>query len=507
MPLFAAACALAALHLSNPDYLLHAGFPLDDAWIHAVYARELAHTGTLAYNPGIAATGETAPAWALILAVIHRMAPGVPSVVFMTKTVGFLFHALSAILVALALRRGRAEGTWPALVGGTLVAIHPDLLAASVSGMEVPLATAVVAGLVVSVFRGRATGVALLATVAVAARPETVVIAIVLPLLFWGRSRAAMGVRLALVAGVGATVSMGLLAIRNMIVSGLPLPATFYAKAHTSSLFDVRSQVLGWVGELGQLPPVGSVAFLLGLVMLSAVVLIRRRADVTARMGAALYLAGAAFCAVSFALVPPADPGAFYWQRYVLPALLPMLAGVALLAKVAIDHIPGGTRSVASVAVAACLVAATAWTAPSRFSRFANDAHNIDDVQVQLGRTLATAAPSDIAWMVDAGAARYFGRAFVVDLVGLNTPMLLGPGAQAFLDLHPPSYLDVFAGWSDVKDGWPSVTPARVFQPSTPYTVSASAAMRQHVLVSCDPLLFQGQLRIGPRTVAFRCAQ
>ena len=34
-----------------------AGFPLDDAWIHQTYARNLAETGQLAYLPGQPSAG------------------------------------------------------------------------------------------------------------------------------------------------------------------------------------------------------------------------------------------------------------------------------------------------------------------------------------------------------------------------------------------------------------------------------------------------------------------
>ena len=46
-PLAAAVCGLAALQIAAPAYLFGQGFPLDDAWIHAVYARELARSGVL----------------------------------------------------------------------------------------------------------------------------------------------------------------------------------------------------------------------------------------------------------------------------------------------------------------------------------------------------------------------------------------------------------------------------------------------------------------------------
>src|SRR3954470_5460763 len=89
VPLLAGFGALAALQGLAPAYLFHQGFPLDDSWIHAVYAREFAHSGILAYNPGIAATGETSPLWALLLAVPHMLAATTPTAVLLTKLIGF----------------------------------------------------------------------------------------------------------------------------------------------------------------------------------------------------------------------------------------------------------------------------------------------------------------------------------------------------------------------------------------------------------------------------------
>ena len=102
-PLVAAVCGLAALHMAAPAYLFGQGFPLDDAWIHAVYARELAQSGALAYNPGVPATGETSPLWAIVLAMPHAIA-GASMAVLLTKLVGFAMHAASAVLIALAIR-------------------------------------------------------------------------------------------------------------------------------------------------------------------------------------------------------------------------------------------------------------------------------------------------------------------------------------------------------------------------------------------------------------------
>src|SRR5512134_2361187 len=49
------------------------GFPLDDAWIHQTYARNLALRGEWAFLPGEPSAGSTAPLWSALLAVGHLL--------------------------------------------------------------------------------------------------------------------------------------------------------------------------------------------------------------------------------------------------------------------------------------------------------------------------------------------------------------------------------------------------------------------------------------------------
>jgi hypothetical protein len=46
-----------------------AGFPLDDAWIHQTYARNLVRSGRWEFIPGVVSAGSTAPLWTLLLAI------------------------------------------------------------------------------------------------------------------------------------------------------------------------------------------------------------------------------------------------------------------------------------------------------------------------------------------------------------------------------------------------------------------------------------------------------
>ena len=505
LPVAAAAGGLVALHAWAPLYLFHQGFPLDDSWIHAVYAREWARSGLLAYNPGVPATGETSPLWALLLGVVHKFAFGA-SPVALTKMFGFALHVLSAVCLGVALQPLFPERRWLVWSSSAVVALYPNLVLASVSGMEVPLATLVIAGAIAASVRGRPIVLAVLGALAIGARPEAAAIAVVFPFLYRMPSnprRAFVESFAAAAGGIGALVLLG---VRNHAISGRLLPATFYAKANTGSPFNVRLQQVGFGDLLGTMPMVGVPAVLAAFAIISLLLLTRWGRTASERAASAMFLSGVVFCAISFALIPPIDPTSFYHQRYVLPALLPMAAAMPLLVHVVV------ARSAPSVAqpltvgtivvFAAVLIAA--W--PARAAHLANDTHNIDDVQVAFGQALASSPASDIVWAVDAGAIRFFGAPFVVDTIGLNTPEILGDDRQAFLDRHEPKFLDLFPSWSEVQNERHLELRSQTFATSTPYTVASNRWMRSHVLVFCEPPGLHGRMIVRGRPLAFRCA-
>jgi len=504
VPVTGSAGALLLFHLFASSYLLHQGFPLDDSWIHAVYAREFARTGLLAYNPGVPATGETSPLWALFLAIPHKLVGSGPGVVMLTKFAGFGLHVAAAVVLGFALRSVLFAGRSAAIAAAGLVAVHPDLVAASVSGMEVPLATLVSAAMVVATFRGHAWSLFLLGAMAFLARPETALIACTFPFLFRVRTRPVQAAGLAAAAGLGGAAALGVLAWRNLAVSGLPLPATFYVKANRGSLLDPAPLVTGFVDLLGQVAALNSVLVLAVLGCAALYFLSSPHARSGERAAAAMCGTGLVFCAVSFVLIPPADPGAFYHQRYVLPAVPMLVAALPLMLDgLAARFVPRFAPRISAftgVALAVVLLAAI----PAKARRVSNDARNIDDVQVAFGRALADASVTDVLWAIDAGASRYFGRPFVVDLMALNSPELLRPDAASFISGHQPRYLDLFPDWSRLDPDTPGL-PTREFGATTPYTVTSFPAMRVHYLSTCTPPGLTGRLWVRGRWFPFVC--
>ncbi len=153
------------------------GFPLDDSWIHAQFARNLALGDGFSYNPGIPVSGSTAPLWTLLTAAGYLIT-GEP--VLTGKFLGVLFLGLTVFFVYTLVRvisRNPREALFAAIMAGAL----PRLVWASLSGMEVTLAVMLsLAGVAAHVLYGHAGGrrqyfSTLLFGLAALARPECTV--------------------------------------------------------------------------------------------------------------------------------------------------------------------------------------------------------------------------------------------------------------------------------------------------------------------------------------------
>jgi hypothetical protein len=112
------------------------GFPLDDAWIHAQFARNLALGHGFSYNPGVPVSGSTAPLWTLITATGYLITG---ASVLTSKLLGVVFLGLSvgfAYTLVHRITNDPREALFAAIITGTL----PRLVWAALSGMDVTLA-------------------------------------------------------------------------------------------------------------------------------------------------------------------------------------------------------------------------------------------------------------------------------------------------------------------------------------------------------------------------------
>jgi arabinofuranosyltransferase len=417
------------------------GLPLDDAWIHLHFARNLAEGAGFAYNPGVPVAGSTAPLWTLVLGAGAFVAG--PTLV-MAKIVGVVCLLTAAWLTR---RAALAWGATPpmALAAGVALAWTGGLAWGALSGMEVTLAAALVAGALLAHARDSTTGTALLAGLAVLARPEAAILA---PALALARPIGAR--RLAVFGLVVAAVVSPAVAF-NLATLGTPLPATAVAK--------IEGGLLGWLGGMPEPAartwlwrPARFVGEWVGWLVtthpaLAALVPVALGVA-AARQGRALAVAGAALLAhpVAMALLAPYRGPGFQEGRYSIH-LLPLAMVLLAVAAGTLGARPRRLAAVAYLAVALL-------TLPAAAERYAWAVQNINAMQVHLGRWVEARLPAEARLALnDIGAIAFFSRRPVIDLMGLVTPEIVPfrregeAGVIRYVAATCPDYVIIFPDW------------------------------------------------------------
>jgi hypothetical protein len=427
------------------------GFPLDDAWTHMVYARSLAELRGFEYNPGQPEAGCTSPLWALALVPASWIARwwGI-SIVLPAKITGLL-AAVAASFAACRLVRSLGFGVAAEWAAGLVLAADPSLAFAKLSGMEVALAAAVGLFTVSALVRERHGWAALGAGLAPLARPELIVLSLlVLALLEYRlhRKRAALGRELALWAP--SVVLVGLWVLYCVHVTGHPLPNTFYAKFASGH----HRLIVNLVGIFARtLPSTAGFAHGAGLLLWGwgALLIFRRgwQAGLLLVVFPLLFLLAVA----ASRSLPQTAP--FYWQRYLMPSLPFVAVTLAVGAAGAVRWTwQRSWRSwgVIYPVVTALLIAATVVTWPGALRRsadlFAWNCQNIEELNVAVARWLhGHVPPGETIGAVDAGAVRYFGDHRILDVIGLNHHGLAHREKGALAELDQVRFMATSPAW------------------------------------------------------------
>lgn len=418
------------------------GFPLDDGWIHAQFARQIAHGDGLAYNPGVWVTGSTSPLWTALLAVLHLL-PG--PVVPWAKALGVVLF-LIAVDATARLARGMGLGRgWCALAAG-MVASSGWLVWSALSGMEVPLFLALSLWGMVFHIRGRrgegddATALASVVVLAAAAlaRPEgflLLAIALVDQAVRFRRVDTPGGSRL-----VPTPVAATRLLETVLIATAVLLPTLIFYRAiggsWTPSTFAVKGAPTGTLVPNGiYLRTAADVLFRSQPVLLLAV--LAGGVRTITRLGtprdagfvpaAWLFALPLAYSLMSSAR-GPAPVGNF--GRYLFP-LLPVvvvlgLAGIAPIAS-RLPRFGFGRRSLPVQALlAAALLTPQLATLPKLQALHGRTVANVLHSDVAAARWLAPRLdPRALVATQDVGAIKYGLPNDILDLVGLVTPEIV----------------------------------------------------------------------------------
>lgn len=412
------------------------GFPLDDAWIHQVYARNLATRGEFAFFPGQPSAGSTSPLWAILLSLGYLSHIDFRAGAYI---LGALFLGASAIIAARL-----TESIFPQLSRGSLLMagfllFEWHLAWGAVSGMEIPLFI-FLSLLLLERFYARAHAflLGLVAALLTLTRPEGIVLAALVgagivmgsiePRTPRGKQREEhrnffsvrmIGVLAAIRPGLFYLVGFGILItpylVFNLATSGAILPNTFYAKnAEYAVLIERVPFLMRWL-QLLFVPWLGAQILLLpGFIFAIAKLVMKREWRVLIPFSWLVLLP------TLYALRLPA---VYQHGRYEMP-VIPFIAlygvcGSAMLYERIRNRIVRTTWALSTAAMLAAF-----WFLGA--NAYATDVAIIDCEMVQTARWVTANVPADATVAAhDIGALGYFYERPFIDLAGLVTPEVI----------------------------------------------------------------------------------
>lgn len=467
------------------------GFSLDDSWIYATFARNIATGKGYSFNAGERVAGATGPLYALILALFYRL---FHEVVWSAKVFGIACLCGSSVLMYLAARNLTPRSHLRPLWVGLLVGISPSLLWGALSGMEIAPYIFLNCLGIYCYTKERWILAALCWSLGVWLRPDGLLLALMGLFLRPKLTARGMGTTLLVVAPVLAAFFAF-----NYVVGGRFLPNSVLVKTHFGPgvLPQIWEMLQRWAPLWGLAMrrwdvPEHSIV-LLPAMMIGAVLMARRFPALAAFiLGLPLGLA-----------IFGASSGSH--GRYMMP-VIPF--GV-LLAAEGLNHASGralGRRW--KVGLFAAALFCVAWQVRSVERKgivHGWNVENINDMQRLLAETIrASASPGDTIAVNDVGAMGYFSGCYIVDLVGLVSPLRSFPEN---LKQYRPKYLVIFPAWFRQYAAVNPVTRRAAFYDADSawkYVPVAGARLRTNTICSRDRMLVFARMspdKEGPENV------
>lgn len=422
------------------------GFPLDDAWIHLTYARNLALNGEWAFVPGQPSAGSTAPLWSGVLAVGFFL-PFAPYLwVYLFGAVNLAALAVTGYFGFRSLWPGGSE-KW-AMFAGVLLILEWHLVWAAVSGMETLLFSALVLLALVLLARkwDRWGAMGMLVGLGVWIRPDAVTLIFpALMLLFISGMSSGRLIRSIFCLGLGFTGIALPYLLFNRFVNGNWFPNTFYAKQAEYAI-ERGAPLLDRLGEQAILPLVG-----VGICLLPGFVFIIWKAIRDRNWSV---LAGPVWALGYICMYALRLPVTYQHGRYLIPMMpvyfLWALAGLAQLIQADSSNLWMRILSKAWL-LSTGIVLLTFWVLGAR--AYGRDVAFIESEMVDTAQWVAQhLEPDALVAAHDIGALGYFGNRELLDLAGLVSPDVIPfirdeDRLSAYLNSEEASYLMTFPGW------------------------------------------------------------
>ena len=424
----AASLGSALLFLTREKRIAGAwGFSLDDSWIHATFARNIATGHGFSFNPDEPVAGSTAPLYTSILAALFWMTK---EMIWSGKAVGILCQAGSALLIYRVFLRMNPRQHVAALFCGLFVALSPPLVWASVSGMEISLYILFLCLGLYFYVDGRGVRASAVWAAGVWVRPDGLFL-VALSLL---GPRSQLRRKLLVVAPVLATY-----VAFNVAVGHSALPQTVGTKAHFGVQLAARTVNLirEW-GTLWGLPyhPYDQLEhpWLLFPIMVLGAVLTARKQPVLALFWLGLPIAFSLFRENSSS-----------HKRYILHAIpLGMLLATQGMVWVSRRLTPQTPQRVVVGLSAACILWQLAYL-DRKATIHGWNVQNINGMEITMAKIASqVTTPGATIGDSDVGAMGYFSNRRVVDLMGLVSKRMTLPEN---LSVNRPSVIVVDMEW------------------------------------------------------------
>ena len=459
------------------------GFPLDDAWIHQTYARNLATTGQWAFVPGQISAGSTAPLWSLLLSLGYRL--GIPYTVWAyglgVVSLGLTGWTVSWLGTMLFPDQRRAS-----CLAGILCIGEWHLVWAAVSGMETVLFILLsvmtvglwqVSNIKYQMANGRREGAAkgcpfrirdlkfhiwhliflLLGFVGgllALTRPEGLLLVGLIGLATgWQRRRAPHRWLLSWAAmGLGLVLTLAPYLIFHYSTTGQPFPNTLYAKQQEyHDMLALYPMWRRWL-TVASVTLVGGQILLLPGFFLAVGRAITGHSSSPARSGILLITA---WCFAHFTLYALRLPVTYQHGRYQIP-IIPFFiligaAGMGQLLRMVSQ--PSLNRILRRTIIASTSLVFLGFLGIGARA-YATDVGFIQGEMVATARWLIQNTPEDSRIAVhDIGAVGYFADRPLLDLAGLITPQVIPFITNEtlliqFIQSERADYVVFFPDWS-----------------------------------------------------------
>jgi hypothetical protein len=432
------------VYLASSMLFYKMGFPLDDAWIHQVYARNLAYRFEWAFLPGQVSGGSTSPLWSVLLAFGYwlKLSPFI-----WTYILGIICLWGIAIVGELGMRSVLRAYNPPFPWVGVVLTLEWHLAWSSVSGMETLLFCLVVFIVLVEVLTGRNRFMlmGLLAGLSMWVRPDG--ITLLGPILLQAViTNSTWHTRLGAV--IKTLLSFLTIAsfywLFNLVVTGSAFPNTLYAKqAEYYSL--LTNPFLFRLGRV-------SLPILIGiLILMIPGIIICLASSIKQRNWVPVLVV--TWCLGFLCLYAWKLPVTYQYGRYVVPVLPPLLfVGFKGLIGF-IQATTRGFRWILSISwrLSSGIVLGVFWLLGAR--NFARDVSIIESEMVATAVWIADHLPAgSLVAAHDIGALGFFGGHELVDLAGLVSPEVIPflrdeTRLASYLDERKVAYLVTFPDW------------------------------------------------------------